>query len=59
MLTAERLRAAGYAPSDITDETFGRFFTVNDPDGYRIQVNEMDADHQNLSYEIRESAALK
>ncbi|MGY4540992.1 putative glyoxalase superfamily protein PhnB [Arthrobacter sp. UYNi723] len=39
-LTAERLRAAGYAPSDIMDETFGRFITVNDPDGYRIQVNE-------------------
>ncbi|MHA7302732.1 VOC family protein [Pseudarthrobacter sp. MDT1-22] len=58
-LTAERLRAAGYAPSDIMDETFGRFITVNDPDGYRIQVNEMDADHQNLSYEIRESAAPK
>jgi catechol 2,3-dioxygenase-like lactoylglutathione lyase family enzyme len=57
--TAERLRAAGHAPSDILDETFGRFITVNDPDGYRIQVNEMDADLQNLSYEIRESAALK
>lgn len=58
-LTAERLRAAGYAPSDIMDETFGRFITVNDPDGYLIQVNEMDEDLQNLSYEIRESAALK
>ncbi|WP_248763778.1 VOC family protein [Pseudarthrobacter sp. SSS035] len=58
-LTAERLRAAGYAPSDIMDETFGRFITVNDPEGYRIQVNEVDADLQNLSYEIRESAALK
>ncbi|MDR6415668.1 hypothetical protein [Pseudarthrobacter sulfonivorans] len=41
------------------DETFGRFITVKDPDGYLIQVNEMDEDLQNLSYEIRESAALK
>lgn len=58
-LTVERLRAAGYSPSDIIDETFGRFITVKDPDGYLIQVNEMDEDLQNLSYEIRESAALK
>lgn len=57
--TVERLTAAGYAPSDIFDETFGRFITVSDPDGYLIQVNEMDEDLQNLSYEIRESAALK
>ena len=58
-LTVERLRAAGYSPSDIMDETFGRFIKVKDPDGYLIQVNEMDEDLQNLSYEIRESAALK
>jgi hypothetical protein len=58
-LTVGRLSVAGYAPSDIRDETFGRIFTVEDPDGYLIQVNEMDDDVQNLSYEIRESAALK
>lgn len=56
-LTANRLRAAGYAPSEILDETFGRYFTVEDPDGYLVQVNEADEDLQNLSYEIRESAA--
>ena len=55
----ERLAAAGYETSPIMDETFGRFFTVQDPDGYRIQVNEADEDLQGLSYEIRESAALK
>lgn len=58
-LTASRLRDAGYAPSDIMDETFGRYFTVEDPDGYRLQVNEMDAEFSNLSYETSESAALK
>ena len=46
-------------PSDILDETFGRYSTVEDPDGYLVQVNESDADLQNLSYEIKESAALK
>ena len=56
---AERMAAAGYETSPIVDETFGRFFTVQDPDGYRIQVNEADEDLQGLSYEIRESAALK
>ena len=56
---AERLAAAGYEPSPIVDETFGRFFTVQDPDGYRLQVNEADEDLQGRSYEIRESAALK
>lgn len=56
---AERLAAAGYEASPVMDETFGRYFTVLDPDGYRIQVNEADEDLQNLSYEIRESAALK
>lgn len=56
-LAANRLRAAGYAPSEILDETFGRYFTVEDPDGYLVQVNEADEDLQNLSYEIKESAA--
>jgi len=56
---AERLAAAGYETSPIMDETFGRFFTVQDPDGYRLQVNEADEDLQGRSYEIRESAALK
>lgn len=56
---AERLAAAGYETSPVTDETFGRFFTVRDPDGYLIQVNEADEELQGLSYEIRESAALK
>jgi uncharacterized glyoxalase superfamily protein PhnB len=58
-IAANRLTAAGYAPSDILDETFGRYFTVEDPDGYLVRVNESDADLQNLSYEIKESAALK
>jgi len=58
-ITANRLTVAGYAPSDILDETFGRYFTVEDPDGYVVQVNESDADLQNLRYEINESAALK
>lgn len=57
--TAERLKTAGYTPSTIMDETFGRFFTVEDPDGYLIQVNESDDELQNLSYETRESAQLK
>ena len=56
-VAANRLRAAGYAPSEVLDETFGRYFTVEDPDGYLIQVNEADEDLQNLSYEIKESAA--
>ncbi|KUM33692.1 VOC family protein [Arthrobacter sp. EPSL27] len=56
---AARLASAGFAPSVIIDETFGRFFTVADPDGYVLQVNEADEDLQNISYETRESAALK
>lgn len=58
-LTAKRLEDAGYAPSDIMDETFGRYFTVEDPDGYLIQVNELDEEFSSLSYETRESSALK
>ena len=58
-IAASRLTVAGYAPSAILDETFGRYFTVEDPDGYLVQVNESDADLQILSYEIKGSAALK
>lgn len=58
-VTAKRLRDAGYMPSAIMDENFGRYLTVQDPDGYLIQVNELDGDFTNLSYETRESAALK
>lgn len=36
-----QLVTAGYEPGAIMDETFGRFFVVADPDGYRIQVNEL------------------
>lgn len=56
---AERLTAAGFEPSALMDETFGRYFTVLDPDGYLLQVNETDEDLQGISYETRESAALK
>lgn len=58
-ITTDRLKTAGYSPSTIMDETFGRFFTVEDPDGYLIQINEADKDLQNLSYETQESAVLK
>lgn len=54
-----RLETAGFRPSAIVDETFGRFFTVEDPDGLLVQVNEMDEELRNRSYEVRESAALK
>lgn len=56
---AERLAAAGFEPSAIIDETFGRYFIVADPDGYLLQVNEADEELRNISYETRESAALK
>lgn len=58
-LTTTRLRDAGYTPSDIMDETFGRYFTIQDPDGYLIQINELDEEFSNLSYETQGSAALK
>jgi hypothetical protein len=58
-LSATRLRDAGYTPSDIMDETFGRYLTVQDPDGYLIQVNELDEEFSNLSYETQETAARK
>lgn len=56
---ADCLAAAGFVPSAIMDETFGRYFTVADPDGYLLQVNEADEELRNISYETRESAALK
>lgn len=39
---ADRLRAAGYAPEPIVDESFGRSLRVLDPDGTWVQVNEND-----------------
>jgi predicted enzyme related to lactoylglutathione lyase len=40
---AGRLRAAGYQlATDVVDESFGRSFTVRDPEGLVIQVNEHD-----------------
>ena len=39
---ADRLRAAGFAPESIVDESYGRSFGVLDPDGARVQVNEHD-----------------
>lgn len=39
----KRLSAAGYEPaSGIVDEAFGRSFTVRDPEGVLVQVNEHD-----------------
>jgi uncharacterized glyoxalase superfamily protein PhnB len=39
----DKLRAAGYEPATaIVDEAFGRSFTVRDPEGLLIQVNEHD-----------------
>jgi catechol 2,3-dioxygenase-like lactoylglutathione lyase family enzyme len=37
---AGRLRAAGFSPDDIVDESFGRSLQVRDPDGVLVQVNE-------------------
>jgi predicted enzyme related to lactoylglutathione lyase len=40
---SERLRSAGYQlATEIVDESFGRSFTVRDPEGLVIQVNEHD-----------------
>ena len=39
---AARLRAAGYAPEPILDESFGRSLRIADPDGVAVQVNEND-----------------
>lgn len=42
-----RLREAGYPPhTAIVDESFGRSFSVRDPEGLLIQVNEHDRDLQ-------------
>ena len=44
---AGRLSAAGYElETEITDESFGRSFTIRDPEGLLIQVNENDYDLQ-------------
>ncbi|WP_426979478.1 hypothetical protein ACQCSU_09455 [Pseudarthrobacter sp. O4] len=56
---AGRLAGAGFEPSVIIDETFGRYFTVSDPDGYLLQVNEADEELRSIPYETRVSAALK
>ncbi len=41
----KRLRSAGYEPaSAIFDESYGRAFTVVDPDGLQIQITEYDRD---------------
>jgi catechol 2,3-dioxygenase-like lactoylglutathione lyase family enzyme len=43
----ERLRAAGYEPvTEIVDEAYGRSFTIEDPEGLMIQINENDYDLQ-------------
>lgn len=42
-----RLATAGFEPATaIVDESFGRSFTVRDPEGLLIQVNEQDRDLQ-------------
>jgi catechol 2,3-dioxygenase-like lactoylglutathione lyase family enzyme len=43
----ERLREAGYEPAtEIVDEAFGRSFTIHDPEGLLIQINENDYELQ-------------
>ena len=43
----ERLRAEGYEPAtEIVDESFGRSFTIRDPEGLLMQINENDYDLQ-------------
>lgn len=38
-----RLRAAGFEPATaIVDEAYGRSFTVRDPEGLKLQINEHD-----------------
>jgi catechol 2,3-dioxygenase-like lactoylglutathione lyase family enzyme len=42
-----RLRQSGYEPTtEIVDEAFGRSFTIRDPEGLLIQINENDYDLQ-------------
>ena len=44
---ADRLRRSGYElATEIVDEAFGRSFTIRDPEGLLIQVNENDYDLQ-------------
>jgi catechol 2,3-dioxygenase-like lactoylglutathione lyase family enzyme len=46
-LVADRLRQNGYEPAtEIVDEAFGRSFTIRDPEGLLIQINENDYDLQ-------------
>jgi catechol 2,3-dioxygenase-like lactoylglutathione lyase family enzyme len=46
-LVADRLRQGGYElATEIVDESFGRSFTIRDPEGLLIQVNENDYDLQ-------------
>jgi predicted enzyme related to lactoylglutathione lyase len=43
----ERLRQNGYdLVTEIVDEAFGRSFTIRDPEGLLIQINENDYDLQ-------------
>lgn len=43
----DRLRENGYEPAtEIVDESFGRSFTIRDPEGLLIQINENDYDLQ-------------
>jgi catechol 2,3-dioxygenase-like lactoylglutathione lyase family enzyme len=43
----DRLRQGGYElATEIVDESFGRSFTIRDPEGLLIQVNENDYDLQ-------------
>ncbi|HXW45842.1 MAG TPA: VOC family protein [Streptosporangiaceae bacterium] len=43
----DRLRGSGYEPAtEIVDEAFGRSFTIRDPEGLLIQVNENDHELQ-------------
>jgi catechol 2,3-dioxygenase-like lactoylglutathione lyase family enzyme len=42
-----KLRQGGYEPAtEIVDEAFGRSFTIRDPEGLLIQINENDYDLQ-------------
>lgn len=43
----DRLRRSGYEPAtEIVDQAFGRSFTIRDPEGLLIQINENDYDLQ-------------
>ncbi|SDD39010.1 VOC family protein [Glycomyces harbinensis] len=39
---AERLRAAGFDPGPVIDESHGRSIRVQDPDGVWVQINRND-----------------